>query len=186
MKALLGPALVLLALAGPAAAQTGNPANTKPTRDPAVKPAPEDMNPQDRLFIQQIALGGMGEVEMAQLAEQRGTAGDIKTFARRMIDDHVKANDRLAQLARDLSVALPPKPDAGRQAIEKTLSAAKGHAFDRGYLTVQMREHQKTVQLLEWIIGSGQNQAVRDYAIDTLPVVMAHLAMVRSLDEKLR
>ena len=61
------------------------------------------------------------------------------------------------------------------------LSTLKGDAFDQAYLRAQVMDHQKTAQLLEWEIGSGQNDQVTAYAKATLPIVLDHLQHAQKL-----
>ncbi len=59
----------------------------------------------------------------------------------------------------------------------------KGYSFDllAEYLLLQQQDHQRTAQLLEYEIGSGENTALQAFAVKTLPVVLRHLAMVQEL-----
>ena len=49
----------------------------------------------------------------------------------------------------------------------------------------QVVDHQKTVQLYEWIIDNGQDPRLQSYAMDTLPAVMRHLEMAKALLSRL-
>ena len=42
-------------------------------------------------------------------------------------------------------------------------------------------DHQQTVQLLEFEVGSGQDPALKQFAVQTLPVVMRHLQMAQAI-----
>ncbi|MBV9695826.1 MAG: DUF4142 domain-containing protein [Gammaproteobacteria bacterium] len=44
-----------------------------------------------------------------------------------------------------------------------------------------MRKHQQAAQLLEYEIGSGQDDRVRGFAAPTLPTVMDHLEQAQQL-----
>jgi putative membrane protein len=46
-------------------------------------------------------------------------------------------------------------------------------------------DHQKTAQLLEWEIGSGENAELQKFASDILPIVLEHSEMARRLKAKL-
>ena len=45
--------------------------------------------------MKKAAKGGMMEVAMGKLAEQNGQSEDVKSFGKRMVTDHSKANDEL-------------------------------------------------------------------------------------------
>jgi putative membrane protein len=124
----------------------------------------------------------MAEVDAGKLAEQKGHADAAKAFARRMVEDHSKANDKLTALAKSTGVALPAKPDEEHRAMKERLESASGAAFDRAYASAQVADHQKTVQLFEYEIGSGQNADLKRFAADTLPTLMDHLEAARQLE----
>ena len=44
------------------------------------------------------------------------------------------------------------------------------------YMRAQIVDHQKTSQLLQWEIGSGEDAEMQRFAADTLPTVLEHLA----------
>jgi putative membrane protein len=58
-------------------------------------------------FIKKAAAGGMAEVQLGNLAQERASSDDVKSFAKRMVDDHTKANDDLKQVAQKKGVTLP-------------------------------------------------------------------------------
>jgi putative membrane protein len=170
-------------LAASAAAQIGNPAGMDPaTPQPeAGKPAAGSTNTQDRLFVQLLGAGGIGEVEAASLATTRARHGGVQAFARRMQQEHQDASARLAQLARTASVPMPTAPDPDAHAMLARLRALEGPAFDVAYLQGQLIQHQKTVQLLQWEMGNGQEPGLQRHAAATLVVVYDHLRHVQQL-----
>ena len=182
------PLLMLAAIAAttctmPATAQMGNPAGTKPESVPAPpgKPAPHDTNDPDRLFVQLLGAGGTAEVDAGKLAGERARSGTVKAFAQEMVRDHTAADSRLATLARQASIPWPSSLDPDHEATRRGLEAASADRFDALYVHAQLVDHQKTVQLLEWEIGSGQDAALQRYAADTLPTVLDHLRHVQQI-----
>src|SRR5947207_11095540 len=53
------------------------------------------LSAKDRTFIHKAAKGGMMEVAMGNLAAQNGQSDDVKSFGKRMVTDHSKANEEL-------------------------------------------------------------------------------------------
>jgi putative membrane protein len=189
MKYNLPHALGLLCLCygSVAAAQSANPAGAAPDT-PNIEtghPPAAHANTADQLFIKELSLGGMAEVQFGKLAAQKAQNPHVKEFARRMADDHGKANERLAPLAKAADVPLRKDFDLDHRVMRDELDKLTGAAFETAYIRGQVREHQKTAQLLEWEIGSGQDARVRTYAMQTLPTVMDHLSHAQALQAEL-
>jgi putative membrane protein len=174
-------------LALPAAAQTGNPAGMTPGTPQAAPgaPAPHQPNQPDRIFIREATIAGMAEVETSKLAEQKGQSDAVKNFGRQMVRQHTTANDRLATLAKADNVPQPGEFDHEHQAMRERLETLSGAAFDRAYIQGQRADHQRTAQLLEYEIGSGQDAELKTFASETLPIVLQHLQMAQDIDAQM-
>jgi putative membrane protein len=149
------------------------------------KPSSGVANVVDIIFLQQLSIGGRAEIELGKLADERSSAASIDNFGRQMVKDHTDANGKLVSLARSAKVELPPGLDAEHIAARGELSALRGSVFDLRYVENQIKDHQKAVQLLIHEIGSGQHSGTRQFAADTLPGVMGHLEMARTLHAEL-
>ncbi|MGE0260256.1 MAG: DUF4142 domain-containing protein [Alphaproteobacteria bacterium] len=175
--------LTALALSFPAAAQTSNPAFTPsgtPSQKPGV-PAPHQLNASDRIFVQQLAIGNMAEIELGKLAQQKASAEPIKNFARTMVHDHEQVSRGLADLANAAGLQLPSGLDDEHRALREHLDELSGADFDVAYAQAQLQDHQRTSQLLAYEIGNGQDQALRDFAAESLPMIRSHLEMAQNI-----
>jgi putative membrane protein len=145
------------------------------------KPAPGAANVSDIVFIKSISFGSRAEVELGKLADSRASDAGVKSFAQRMVKDHGEANGKLASTARAAKVELPKDLDAEHVAAREELSRLNGRDFDLKYVDAQIKDHQKAAQLLIYEIGNGQSADARRFAAQTLPTVMEHLEMAKSL-----
>jgi putative membrane protein len=159
----------------------GNPAGLSPDSPglEASSPRPDHANSQDKLFVRQATLGGQAEVEFGRLAQKKGSADAVKKFGERMVDDHSKAGERLAGLARGLNPNIPKELDPEHRTVREQLTKTSGKDFDIAYLTTQIEDHQRTANLLMWEISMGQNEALKKFAAEQLPVVLDHLEMAK-------
>jgi putative membrane protein len=179
--------ILCMTFASVVAAQATNPAGAAPDT-PDIEtghPPAAHANTADQLFIREVGLGGMAESQFGKLAAQKAQNPHVKEFARRMADDHGKGNIELTPLAHGAAVPLRKDLDLDHRVMRDELNRLSGAAFDAGYIRGQVREHQKTVQLLEWEIGSGQDAHIRSYAIHRLPLVMDHLEHAQALQAEL-
>jgi putative membrane protein len=181
MRALMIVAAVAWAMT--AAAQLGNPGFVTPgtpQNAPGV-PAPNHANTQDRLFAILLAAGGAAEVDFGRLAEGKSQNEAVKQFARRMVQDHTRANGELSSLANAAQIRLPGELDPDQKDMRAKLESLTGAVFDLTYMQGQVIDHQKTVILLQWEIGQGQDAPMQQWASATLPVVLGHLEMAKTL-----
>jgi len=189
MNRLVTSALSVAAFAvGPVWAQPqGNPAGMTPgaTQSGPGMPAPNQPNVPDRNFARAAAIGGMSEVDLGRLAEHEGHSPAVREFGQRMVNDHSKANDQFKEVAAAAGIPLPNVPDAEHRAMREQLDKVHGAAFDRTYIQGQIIDHQQTVQLLEYEIGSGQDGRLKDFASRLLPIVMQHLEIAQTIDARL-
>jgi putative membrane protein len=175
--------LAVFLAATSAAAQIGNPAGVAPGAQEAAPgiPAPHQTNTEDRLFIRLLAAGGMAEVEFARLAEGKAQSQPVQNFARHMVADHTKANRELEGLARAAQIPLPNQLNPEQNGMRSALESASADAFDLAYMQGQVVDHQKAVVLLTWEIGQGQDATLQQWAAATLPVVLGHLELAKTL-----
>jgi putative membrane protein len=178
-----------LLAAAPALAQTGtgNPATMAPGTPQSAPgmPAPNQVNQNDRLFVYELTIGGNAEVASGQLAEQKGGFPAIRDFGHQMAADHSKANQQLMQLTKAANLPQPGEPDEENKAMRSQLDRSNGADFDLAYIRGQVADHQKTAQLLEWEIGSGQDPQLKAFASEILPVVLRHLQMAENIESQL-
>jgi putative membrane protein len=151
----------------------------------AGKPAADVANLTDIIFLQQLSIGGRAEVELGKLAGDRSEVDSIDNFGKHMVEEHGRTNSKLTALARSAKVQLPQDLDAEHVAARGELGSLRGTEFDLRYVDGQIKDHQKAVQLLIHEIGSGQHSGVVGFAAETLPGVMEHLEMAKTLHAQL-
>lgn len=139
------------------------------------------MNSRDRDFLMDAAMGGLMEVELGQLAAQKGASDAVKQFGQRMVDDHGKANTELMTLATSKGLTLPTTLDDKHRAQVTKLSAMSGADFDRAYSKMMLKDHEKDVSEFEKQSMKGTDPDVKAFASKTLPTLQEHLTMVRAL-----
>ena len=176
------PIWMLLFVMGTANAQEGaNPGGLSPDTPGTemAQPAPEGSNTQDKLFVRQAAVGGRAEVELGKIAQKKASTDSVRQFAQHMVDAHTKNSQQLMRAGRGLNPELPKDLDPEHLRIRDELNKKSGKDFDVAYISSQLTDHQRTANLLQWHISYGQNQALKKYSIETLPVVMEHLEMAK-------
>jgi putative membrane protein len=140
----------------------------------------------DMRFAMEAAVGGMEEVQLGQLAVQKGASDEVRQFGQHMVDDHTKANEDLMQVASGKSWTLPTALDAKHQADVQKLSAMSGEAFDREYVKMMVKDHKKDVSEFQKESMHGADTDVKGFATRTLPTLQEHLQMIQRIDAKMK
>jgi putative membrane protein len=63
---------------------------------------------KDPIFLLNAASSNMLEIQSGQLAAQRATNPEVKSFAQMMVSHHTQATNKLKNVARPLGVTMPP------------------------------------------------------------------------------
>src|ERR1044071_2912667 len=97
-------------------------------------PTESKLSANDKRFLKKAYKGGMQEVENAKMAKEKATNDATKEVADRMITDHGKANERLAEIAKEENFDLSK--------IEAKPTAITAENFDKEYLTMLKKDHE--------------------------------------------
>jgi|SRR6478672_6987041 putative membrane protein len=144
--------------------------------------AADTLSKGDRDFVQKAAQGGVSEVEMGKLAQQKAENQQVKDFGARMVQDHTKANDELKKIASAKSVNIPDQPDKQAQKEMDKLQKLSGAQFDREYMTHMVSDHKKDVSEFQKAAKSAKDSEVKNFAATTLPTLQEHLKMAQNAE----
>src|SRR5437764_4053895 len=130
------------------------------------------LSEKDKTFMKKAAKGGMMEVAMGQVAEQKAQSDDVKSFGKRMVSDHSKANDELKSIAAKKGVQLPSKEHSGKWTSDKT------------YMDMMIKDHEKDLAEFKEEASSGSDPDVKKFADDTAKIVQEHLDLAKEIQKK--
>ncbi|MEH2205298.1 MAG: DUF4142 domain-containing protein [Nostoc sp.] len=168
----------------PAAVPVQGTESPSPTVSPTASSTPSGQNnlsSADKQFMTEAAQGGLAEVQLGQLASERGTSDAVKQYGQRMVQDHTLVNNQLKQLATQKGVTLPTTLDSKNKQVQQSLSRLPRARFDRQYLNHMLQDHEKDVSAFQTEAEQGQDSDVKTFAGQTLPILQDHLQEVRSL-----
>ena len=151
-----------ISLAGEARAQT------TPTGEGS------SLSAQDKTFMKKAAKDGMMEVTMGKVAEQNAQNDDVKSFGKRMVTDHGKANDELKSIASKKGAQLPSKEHSGKW------------TSDKAYMDMMVKDHEKDLAAFKAEASSGSDPDLKKFADDTAKVIQEHLDLAKEIQGKLK
>ena len=167
-KKALCVAVLSLAFAAGAFAQGTPPAPARMGTAASSAGMEKAMSSADRKFVENAAIGGMYEVELGNVAQQKATNEQVKQFGARMVTDHTKANDELKQVASAKGIELPAKLDKKHQQEIDKLQKLSGATFDRDYMRNMVSDHKHDIADFEKEAKSGKDSDVKNFAVDDL------------------
>jgi putative membrane protein len=135
----------------------------------------------DKHFISEALKGGHAEVAMGQLAEQKGNSSDVKSYRRRMVQDHSKMGEQMKMVAREEGVTPPSSPTMMQQADIKKLEGLSGDDFDQEYIKMMLKDHESDLNDFKKEAQDGKSAKVKEAASQGAPIISEHLTMIRQI-----
>ena len=176
--ALAGSALLALSITAIAQTSTSFTRDGRPER---IFNPRTGLNSIDGGFLRQAACINMMELELAQIAEQKGTSDFTKEFAKEMQANHMQDRAQIQQIAVSKGFSLPTNLPNDMQHSINYISSLSGGDFDSTYRRLMIDGHAAAAELFEHEVGNGHDQDVKAYAVEILPelVLANHLAQAQ-------
>jgi putative membrane protein len=135
-------------------------------------------------FVAEAATGGMMEVELGNLAQQKAASQQVKDFGKMMVDDHTQANNNLKAIASQKNIDVPAAVTDNQKKDIDDLSKKSGADFDKAYVDMMVDDHKKDVDAFKKASGSLGDNDVRNFATTTLPTLQKHLDSIQAIKSK--
>jgi putative membrane protein len=135
----------------------------------------------DATFYKKAAEGGMAEVELGKLAQDKSPTSSVKEFGVMMITDHSAANDKLKAIAERKNIKLPTSPSVSQMATKTKLEVLSGTTFDKSYIKGMVKDHQEDIKEFQTEASLGQDPDAKAYAATTLPTLKTHLKKIQAI-----
>jgi len=175
--ALIGAGLCL-GVSAQAAQKKEEKKTEQPSSSPSKSPAAAALSAKDKSFMKEAAQGGMMEVDMGKMAQQKGKSADVKKIGGTMVSDHSKANAELMGIAKKKGVDLSKE-----KAKMKHLNDAN---FDKEYINAMVKDHEEDLSAFQAEAKNGSDADVKAFASKTSAVIKKHLDMVKAAQAKLK
>lgn len=140
----------------------------------------------DAKFAVAAANGGMAEVELGTLAQQKAVNTKVKDFGAMMVSDHSKANDEMKALAKSKGLTLPTAIDDKEQKVKDDLSTKSGADFDKAYVSNMIDDHKEDIKEFEDASKNCKDADLKAFAVKTLPVLKMHLDAIQKIHDSMK
>lgn len=147
---------------------------------------PVSVSKEDAQFMVDAAAGGIQEVKLGKMAQQKAAAQDVKNFGSMMDEDHTKAGDRLTTLAKNKNVTLPHSLSPDMQKEADDLEKKNGRDFDKAYIGMMVDDHKKDIKEFEKEAKNGTDADIRAFADSSLHMLKKHLDSAESCNKRIK
>ena len=144
------------------------------------------LSSSDYKFAKEAACGGALEVSLGKLASTKSANPAVQQFGQRMVTDHTKAGQNLAQIVSAKEATVPSEPTASQQKELDRLDKLSGQDFDRAYMDLMVRDHKTDVREFKHASEHADDPELKTFAATTLPTLEDHLKMAEGLDRTLK
>lgn len=140
------------------------------------------ISPSTQDFVSQVALGEMFELELARVANERGSE-KIKAFAEQILKDHKETSAHMRALVQGgrVKVSLPTALTEPQSKELARLKGLSGPDFDREFEGLQARLHKDAISLFERYGEGGDHPDLKQFAYRYLPHLQEHWRLAQNL-----
>jgi putative membrane protein len=151
----------------------------------AATPTSVALSATEMAFITQASEAGLFDLRIGQLGIERATNSAVKSYAAMLVADQASLNNGLQQLARRLGVPVPSSLSEPKQQLIDGLARTGTVDFDQQFVNaVGVRDHAATIELFERTGRETRHPLVRNFVLNTLPTLRAHLNAAEKLPVK--
>jgi putative membrane protein len=137
--------------------------------------APVPFSDADKAFVAKVSQGGMYEVELGKLAQDKGVKQDIKDSGNTEAHDHMLVGDKLKSIMEANGMPFPTALNSEMQARLDKMTALSADQFDAAYIADMKKIHEADGAAFAREAKSGTNPDLKAFAAETHRIVERHL-----------
>jgi putative membrane protein len=168
---------------GPAVPTNPNPQQV-PTAPGAGMPDNTATSPQqfsDHAFVSKALEGGVTEVQLGQLAQQKSQSPDVKQFGEKMVQDHSLLGEQMKQIAKVMGVNEPKGPSKKDKQLIAKLEGMSGTEFDQEYIKAMVKDHKQDLKDFKDEAQMTQDPNLQQVTKTGTNVISQHLQMIEQI-----
>lgn len=183
-------ALLLVAFVAPVLfmASCGNSQKSRDAGDVAQeqneKRFDDNQQENDAEFLVKAAENNLKQIQLGQLAQQKGTSAQVKELGKMMEDAHTKSQNDLTALARNKMMTIPTSLNADDRDAYEDLNEKSGNDFDQAYVDMMVDKQEDAIETFETATTDRYDTDIKQWAIATLPELRTNLNHSLALQKK--
>ena len=136
----------------------------------------------DQAFVSKAMAGGVAEVQLGQLAEQKSESNDVKQFAQKMVTDHTQMGDKwFKPVAKQMGISEPKGPSKKDKKLIQKLQGLSGQQFDTEYIQAMVKDHKEDLKDFKSEAQTAQDPNVKQIATQGSNIIQQHLQLIEQI-----
>jgi putative membrane protein len=144
----------------------------------------QEMMSPDQHFVKEAAADNQFEIKLSQFVEQQAQDPQVKQLAQKLIQDHQQAQQQLQKIAQGMNMQLPSQLEQWQQDKLQAMQQKHGKHLEMHYTFGNVGDHTTDLLMYQYEAEHGQNQQVKQFAEQTIPILQQHLQMAEQVAQQ--
>ena len=141
----------------------------------------------DANVLAMLDIINLSEIDSADLAKEKASSEEVRTFASRLLNDHTAMLQETRQLAQQINVdpqmpVLASMVGKWHQETMEELRSMSGADFDHTYLKYQITMHEQAIDLVQHTASSVHNRHLHSYLKGARQDLLTHVSTASAID----
>lgn len=143
-----------------------------------------NMQKDDAQFLVNAAENNLKQINLGQLAQQKGYTTHVKELGKMMEDAHTNSQRELTSLAKRKMIAIPASATDEAKEASVELGAKSGNDFDKAYADMMVNDHADAIEAFEIATTACDDTDLNTWARASLPGLRKHLDQATDCQKK--
>ena len=148
--------------------------------------------PNDAQIVQDVISANNADIDAGKLAQKKTSDPGVKAFAKEMILDHGRANQKMDKIIQTQAIKKEASltsrgMDSASKDTARKLKDLSGVDFDRAYINGEVMMHQIVLASIDQdLLPHVQSSELRTYLTNLRPTIADHLEKAKKLAEQFK
>jgi predicted outer membrane protein len=134
----------------------------------------------DREVLVRVRLANLWERPVGLMAQDHAGSQRVRDVGTVLAADHLKLDELVRDLAKQLGMDLPDQPNALQQGWVSELSGLRGQSYDVTWANRLRSAHGTVFGLVAEVRASTENSVIRSFTQSAVDIVMKHMTLLES------
>lgn len=130
---------------------------------------------KDAQFLVNASEMNLEEIQLGQLAQQKGSSTQVQELGKMMENAHAKSQSSLIALAKSKAITIPTSGTYEVKDSYKNLNEKSGNDFDKAYADMMVSEHKEAIDSFEEASKESVDGDIKNWAVTSLSDMRTHL-----------